>query len=398
MKTIDLFRFIDRWVGTPLCLLFSLLTPLQRWWLRVFPRNPSHPPKILVIKLVEIGAVVHAYPFFKKIREEFPSAEIYVLTFKKNLEIFELFKDSINTKQIITISEEGFIPMAKDLLKSLWLLSCIKVDMAIDLEFFARASALLTFFSGATKSAGFYAYGFEGLYRGNFLTHQVSYNPLAHTAVNYLALAGTLKAPSKHSPELDQFIDTSSLVFPAYQSVPQVYQSLLPLKIPQDKRLFLMNTGEGNIPLREWPLENFKIVAESILINEKNVLLLVGTKDARPKSEDLMRQLKHDRVFNYCGQTNLKQLLEIFLISHCLIANDGGLGHLAMLTPLEKYILYGPEAPQVFSPLGPRTHVFYSHWPCSPCLSALNHRNSLCRDNKCLKAILPGQVIKMLDL
>ena len=398
MNIFDLFRSIDRWAGIPLCFLFSLLVPIKRLWLRLWGANPSKAPKILVIKLVEIGAVVHAYPFFKKIQEEFPLAEIYVLTFAKNKEIFGLFKDSIRIKKIITISEEGLVSMVTDLVRALWAMSCLRVDITIDLEFFARASALLTFFSGAPKTIGFYAYGFEGLYRGDFLTHKVSYNPLAHTAVNYLSLAATLKTSFKNSPEVGQFIDKSTLVFPTYHSQREVRESLTNLNIPSNKRLYLMNTGEGNIPLREWPVTNFKIVAEAILNDEQNVLLLVGTKDACPKAEELMAQLKHERLLNYCGQTNLKQLMEIFLIGHALIANDGGLGHLAMLTPIKKYIFYGPETPQVFSPLGPHTHVFYSNWPCSPCLSALNHRNSLCRDNKCLKAIDPSQVIKTLNL
>jgi len=398
MKPYDLFRILDRWIGIPLCLFFSLLVPLKRAWLYFFPKNLPISPKILVIKLVEMGAVVNAYPFFKKIKEEFPSAEIYILTFSKNLEIFELFKESINIKKIITISEEGFIPMLIDSIRALWLLSYLRVDVTVDLEFFARASALLTFFSGAPKTVGFYAYGFEGLYRGNFLTHRVSYNPLVHTAVNYLSLAENLRTPFKSSPEVDLFIDKSSLVFPAYHSVEEIRRSLDPFKIPPHKRLFLMNTGEGNIPLREWPLSNFKIVAEAILKEEKNVLLLIGTKDARPKAEELMGRLKHERMLNYCGKTNLKQLMEIFLMADTLIANDGGLGHMAMLTPIKKYILYGPESPQVFSPLGSNTHVFYSHWPCSPCLSVLNHRNSLCRNNKCLQAIDPVHVIEKLDL
>ena len=397
MKTSDLFRRIDRWIGIPLCMFFSILTPFKRCWLGIFPKKTITAQKILVIKLVEIGAVVHAYPFFKKIQEEFPLAEIHILTFAKNREIFELFKSSVPTARIITIREDGLFPMAVDLIRALWIMSCLKVDMTVDLEFFARASALLSFFSGAPKVVGFYAYGFEGLYRGNFLTHRVSYNPLVHTAVNYLSLADTLHAASKNSPEVDRFIDKSSLVFPEYHSEEKVRQSLIPLNIPQDKRLILMNTGEGNIPLREWPIINFKIVAEAILKDERNVLLLVGTKDACPKAEELINQFKHDRMLNFCGQTNLKQLLEIFLIGEALIANDGGLGHLAMLTPIKKYILYGPETPQVFSPLGPNTHVFYSNWPCSPCLSALNHRNSLCRDNKCLKAISPQEVIRAIS-
>ena len=396
METYDLFRAIDRWIGVPFCIIFSALMPFKRLWIHLFHKKSSVPQRILVIKLVEIGAVIHAYPFFKKIEEEFPSAEIYILTFAKNLEVFELFKESTHIKKIILISEDGLIPMLTDSIRALWSLFCIKVDVTVDLEFFSRASALLTFFSGAAKTVGFYAYGFEGLYRGNFLSHKVSYNPLVHTAVNYLSLANAIKTTVKNSPEVDQFFDKSSLIFPTYHSVKEVRQSLASFQIPQNKRLFLMNTGEGNIPLREWPLINFRILAEGILKDEENILLLVGTKDARLKAEELMTQLKHERMFNYCGQTNLKQLMEIFLIGHALIANDGGLGHLAMLTPIKKYILYGPETPQVFSPLGPHTHVFYSNWPCSPCLSALNHRNSLCRDNKCLKAINPQDVLAII--
>ena len=51
--------------------------------------------------------------------------------------------------------------MVSDMIHALWLLFCIKVDVTVDLEFFARASALFTFFSGASKTIGFYAYGFE---------------------------------------------------------------------------------------------------------------------------------------------------------------------------------------------------------------------------------------------
>lgn len=398
MRTFDLFRLIDRWVGIPLCLIFSLFIPLKKLWLRISRPKSTGPKNILVIKLVEIGAVVHAYPFFNKIQKDFPDAQLYVLTFSKNKEIFELFKDSINFKQIITINENSFLPMVKDSLRALWSLSFIKLDVCVDLEFFSRASALLTFFSGAPTTVGFYAYGFEGLYRGNFLTHKVSYNSLTHTAINYLSLAAAMQKTFKDSPEVDHFIDKSSLTFPAYRSLEEIRHSLIPFNIPQNKRIYLMNMGEGNIPLREWPLINFKVVAEAILKDEHNVLLLIGTKDARKKAEELMIQLEHERMLNYCGQTNFKQLMEIFLKSYALIANDGGLGHLAMLTPIKKYILYGPETPQVFSPLGSNTHVFYSNWPCSPCLSALNHRYSACRDNKCLKAIQPEEIINAIKL
>lgn len=393
MKTFDLFRAIDRWVGIPLCAFFSLFAPLKWLWIRVFPPRPFK--KILIIKLIEIGAVVHAYPFLKKIQEDYPAAEIYILTFSKNREIFNLFSRSLKIKEIITINEEGLWHLTADLWQTIWRVVVLRPCLTVDLEFFSRASALLSFFSGAPKTVGFYAYGFEGLYRGDFLSHKVAYNPLVHTSVNYLSLAQALKEPFKNSPEAYQFIDRSSLSFPVYTHDPQVRQSLSIFNLPQNKCIFLMNMGEGNIPLREWPLENFKRVAEEILKDSQNVVLLVGAQSGQQKAQDLMEELEHERLLNYCGKTSLLQLMEIFMLSHALIANDGGLGHLAMMTSIKKYILYGPETPQVFSPLGPHTHVFYSHWPCSPCLSALNHRYSACRDNQCLKAIKPDEVIKI---
>jgi len=96
---------------------------------------------------------------------------------------------------------------------------------------------------------------------------------------------------------------------------------------------------------------------------------------------------------NLCGQTTLKELMEFFLMGSMLITNDGGLAHFAILTPIQTIVFYGPETPEVFGPLSPRVHIFYSHWPCSPCLSAFNHRNSNCRENHCLKAIKPETII-----
>jgi hypothetical protein len=39
-------------------------------------------------------------------------------------------------------------------------------------------------------------------------------------------------------------------------------------------------------------------------------------------------------------------------------------------------------------------HCFHLSLPCSPCLTAYNHRTSPCDgDNQCLKGIMPEQVL-----
>ena len=70
--------------------------------------------------------------------------------------------------------------------------------------------------------------------------------------------------------------------------------------------------------------------------------------------------------------------------------------HLAMLTPIHKIVLFGPETPQSFAPRGKNMHIVYSYWPCSPCLSVLNHRNSDCTDNICLKSLKAQKVLDII--
>jgi ADP-heptose:LPS heptosyltransferase len=95
------------------------------------------------------------------------------------------------------------------------------------------------------------------------------------------------------------------------------------------------------------------------------------------------------------NQTELAELMELFVIADSLISNDCGLAHLAMLTAVRKFILFGPESPQIFGQLTQNSYPIYSNWSCSPCLSVLNHRDSACKDNQCLKIIDPGYVYNL---
>ena len=92
---------------------------------------------------------------------------------------------------------------------------------------------------------------------------------------------------------------------------------------------------------------------------------------------------------------DLAVLLALFHVAKLLVTNDGGPGQFAALTPIWTVMLFGPETPALYAPLTPQCHSFYSQWPCSPCLTAYNHRNSFCDgDNQCLKVIAPDAVLE----
>ena len=77
-----------------------------------------------------------------------------------------------------------------------------------------------------------------------------------------------------------------------------------------------------------------------------------------------------------------------------LVTNDGGPAQFAGLTPLPSLVLFGPETPLLYESLADNTTAFYRGLPCSPCLTAYNHRRSPCDgDNQCLKQIGPAEVL-----
>jgi len=63
----------------------------------------------------------------------------------------------------------------------------------------------------------------------------------------------------------------------------------------------------------------------------------------------------------------------------------------ASLTAMPTFVLFGPETPALYVPLGQATPL-YAGLACSPCVSAYNQRQTPCTDNICLKVIAPERV------
>ncbi len=393
-------RCADYWLGVPLCFLLSCFNAiLKTITFRPKPKNAAQ--KILFIKLSELGAIILAYPLLKRIKENYASAEFFFITFSGNKDIFCLLGEIIPNKNIFVIRENNPGLIIFDTFKIINKLRREKIDVVFDLEFFVRFTAIITYLIKANKRIGFYRYGFEGLYRGNLLTHKMQYNPLIHISKNYLSLSQAVQEESKHTPELYINIEDKEISFPKYVSektlAEKLQAKLHTLGIAGKNRIFLINPGEGVLPVREWPLNNFVTLAKRILSGINNRIIIVGTEKTAKKAEILLTEINDPRCLSLIGQTDLRELMELFIKSEALISNDCGLAHLAMLTPIKKFIIFGPESPQIFGPLNKNSCVIYSNWPCSPCLSILNYRNSVCKDNKCLKVINPDDIYALIN-
>lgn len=392
---IEIMRYVDYWVGLPLCFLLSSLNYILRI-INFGTKRENTPQKILFIKLSELGAIILAYPLLKRVKEQYITAELFFVTFEKNRSIFTLLGKMVSDKNTLTIREDSLWLFTLDTLKVIRKLRQEKIDIIFDLDFFSRFTAILAYLIRSDKRIGFYHYTFEGLYRGNLLTHKIQYNPLSHISKSYLSMSQVIIKEGKNTPELEERMDNGEIKFPKYISKSEikerVYRKLKEFGIDEESRLFLLNPGEGILPLREWPLNNFILLSKWLLEDNKNYVVIIGTGGAVKKGETILRTVNNSRCISLIGQISLEELAELFDSSAALISNDCGLAHLAMLTLIKKFIIFGPESPQVFGPLGENNWIIYSNLPCSPCLSIFNHRNSVCGDNKCLKSIMPDEV------
>ena len=189
---------IDRWVGVPLCFLATRILALL-----VRSASPQTAVRrILFVKLAEQGSTVLAYQALGDAVRRVGRENVYMMVFEDNRFILDLL-DVIPRENVLALRSDTLLRLVGTALAALRRLRALRVDAAIDLEFFARSSALLVAASGAPTRVGLHAYFGEGPYRGNLMTHPIRYNPHLHTSQLFALLVSALDFPVDRLPQLD---------------------------------------------------------------------------------------------------------------------------------------------------------------------------------------------------
>jgi ADP-heptose:LPS heptosyltransferase len=391
-------RRIDYWVGVPACFLVSLWVKLCD---ALFPGRRLREGRILFIELSEMGSTILAAPAIVRAIQRYPEKPCFVI-FEKNvqsLKLLGLFAD----ENIFTIRDTSLVAMATDVLRFARFCRRRGVSATVDLELYARVSSLLAMFSGARTRVGFDNYLGEGLWRGNHLTHRVSYSVYYHMSQNFMALVEALERPAEGQrvpiPLPKQYIPLPEQVARAPrndESAGHVRRELERLvALPPDARLVILNHDAGQLlPIRSWPLARWAALARRLLEHDPRcVVLLMGIPSSAESAGAIAAEVGHPRLVNFIGKTrHLTDVINLFHQAELLITNDSGPAHFATLTDIAAITLFGPETPRLYGPRGPRCVNLYKELACSPCLTAANHRHSPCTDNVCLQEISTGEV------
>ena len=395
----DTMRKIDATLGPLLC---AALTLRRRLIDLFMPRRYgalTGVKRMLFVKPAEMGSTILMYPMLLRARELWPDCEFHFLVFAENTAAVHML-GLVSEENIHTIRISDLATFVKDALKVLFKLHWMDFDVALDLEFFSRASAILTELAGARATCGFNRYTMEGMYKGSFFSHPVQYNCHIHTAQTFLSMVEALTMPAGQIPLVKapvkplQELELARLQCSSDEKA-QVRRLISNecAVANEQSRLVIINANSSDlVPLRRWPLDNFIELGRRLLQIDNTIIVLTGVAGERVESEHVQASLNSERVANLVGRTSLRQLLVLYSLCDLMITNDSGPSHFASLTDLPVITLFGPETPALYGALGKNKRAITAGLTCSPCVSSYNHRATACNENVCMRNITVEQV------
>ncbi len=376
-------QLIDQYIGGLLC---ALCAPLQRHAGAADRPGASAVSSILIIKFWGMGSIVLAYDFFRALRQRYPGARLCALTLSQNEEVFRIsgLFDEISTL-------DGKLLFRNTALFALRFIRTIlrlrrRFDLAFDLEFTTRSSALITWFIAAPRRLGF---SYTGVWRGNNYTTTVAFQEDAPLADSYGKLLTAIEPAAPSSPPF-------SLHLPP-EAAAETENILARLGASGREPLVGMNINASDLCLlRRWPQEHFVALAQHLVETYAAQILFIGNAQDRSYIEEtraLAAAHLQKSLYNTAGLFSITNLFALMKRLRLFISNDSGPLHVAVFCGVPTISFFGPETPAIYGPRGEPHLVYYTPMPCSPCIRVKNYKYAVCQNNQqCLRSITPQKV------
>lgn len=158
--------------------------------------------------------------------------------------------------------------------------------------------------------------------------------------------------------------------------------------IGKDDFTVAINPGGNWLPKR-WPKEHWAILSDRLIEEFNAKVVITGSALDMPLAREIKDLMKEKPVFA-CGVFNLKQFGAFAKKADLVITADTGPLHIANAAGAKKIIaLFGPTSPAITGPYpGKNAVIIQKDTDCKiPCYTVS------CKDNRCMKAITPEDVI-----
>jgi lipopolysaccharide heptosyltransferase II len=332
--------------------------------------------RILIVEVNWIGDILFSTPAIRAIRAKNPGAYIAALVVPRGK---PLLLGNNYLDEVIVLDEEGRYRGFFGKIRLIRDLASRKFTSAYVL----RPSLTRTFWlflAGIKKRTGFDRKG------RFFLTERV---PMPdgvdwHRADIYYFLVMRDRIPQQER-RCDFFVAPPDRIF--------VDRFLEKNAIGRNQNKIVVLHVGGNWDLKRWPVQHFASLVDGLAARYGADMIITGLFLDYPLAKEIM-SAAHHKVFNACGQTNLKQLGVLFQKCDLVISADSGPLHIAMAMNARTISLFGPTSVEATGPMGhgPHSVLRPRELACPvPCYE------TDCPDNRCMKAITVEQVLEEVE-
>ncbi len=391
---LHIARYVDRWLGPPLCLALYLIARLSGRQLP--PLRATTPPtdavrprpqRVLGIKFYGLGNIVMILPTLRALHTAFPDVEVDFLTLSHNA---PLLAQSGLVRHVLTVDTDGIGRFARSLAALVAPLRRNRYDTVLDFEQFAKISGLLTHLTGARECVGLNT---EGQRRGWLYTTRVAYTDNDHTVDIFLRMVAPFGVRAGAAAPWQ---------LPLASADRERVRALVGHPVPRRGRaLVVVHVGNGasysTLDLKRWDVSRFAAVADALIERHNATAVFTGQgPEERALIAEALSCMRQPAV-DACDRHCVGALAALVAEATFVLANDTLLVHLAGAVGTPVVALYGPTSPRSYGPRGPRDLVFYRQLYCSPCLSNYNLKLSRCTNNVCLKTIGVDEVVASIE-
>jgi len=306
--------------------------------------------KILVIRVLGIGEAVMFGPTLKCLRQNYPDAEIHLMTGKL---LGGFFLDSALVDKTVEVDEGRLL--SKDPLFVLGLARRLRkanYDLVICAHPHILYSVLVRML-GVRETIGFDWNGRGFLYRHRLKPKRVARPRQFLRLLEPLGLEG----------------DPRTFPFCRGEQLREAQVFMDDLKKGDDLIVGMCIGGAKNpgvdFTQKRWPLDNYIALAEMLIRNEKARILLFGGHTDAEEGRIVQTRLG-DNVYSAIGRFDIAGTQAVMSLCDLIVAHDCGPLHLAVASGCPVFGIYGATRPETCYDSGELT-VIRGQTHCSPC-------------------------------
>lgn len=333
--------------------------------------------RVLIFNVNWLGDVLFSTATIRNVRRNYPDSFIACVIPGR---CYPILKGNPHLDEIIIFDEKEHQRGSLAKLKFVQLLKNKKFDVVFLLHR-SMTRALICRLAGIRERIGYYTKK-----RGFLLTKRIA--PLGMDAMhridyylNVIEKAG-LKVEDRY---LEFFTDDADEKFT---------DDFLNRKlITKDDLLFAINPGGNWLPKR-WPQEYWAVLADKLIREFNAKVIITGSYSDVPVAQKIKSLMKEEPVIA-SGIFNLKQLGALCRRLDLFITADTGPLHIANAVGTKRIIaLFGPTSPEITGPYPLKNTVILSKDAGCKIPCYVVH----CKDNRCMKAITPEDVLEQVKL